>query len=189
MITTFESFAEVYPKNKWIKLSIHDREDMKDNLFAIVHNAYSPIGGHVRIINPESVIKDKDLVYWNATDIDFDPDADVVIFCRKTKFGFKVSGWGHDGEKNSKLDLMKRLANLLKKPGYYVEISGKPADILLTNYKVPFVNNVEDIQTLFPNSEIFWYGKLPGKNIDGFYKRTIGSNETDMEIILGIPKF
>ena len=192
MLKKFEKFAEIYPKNKWVRLSLHDKDYLKDELFAIVHNAYSPIGGHVRIINPDSVITDKNLVYWTATDIDYDPEADIVIFCKKTKFGNKVSGWGHDGEKNSKQKLIQKLSELLKKPGYFVEISGKAAE-QLDKLNVPFINNNDQVQMLFPNSEIIWYGKNPEKMFDyfaGFYRRTLeNGEETDVEIVLGNPNF
>ena len=190
MLKTFEKFSELYPKNKWVKLNLHDKEYLKDELFTIIHNAYSPIGGHVRIVNPDSIVEDDDLVYWDAADIDYDPEADIVIFGKKTKFGYKISGWGHDGEKNSKRELFNHVAKILKKPGYYVEISGKPAEILIKNYNVHFIDDIDEIQKLFPESKIKWFGKHPHFEsgvIDGFYIRKQENLETDIEIVLGKP--
>ena len=185
MITKFEyfseetTFSEIYPKNKWVQLTFVDKDYLKYELYSLIHNAYSPLGGHVRIVKPESIITDKNLTYWNAADVDFDPESDVVIFGRKTKHGIKISGWGHDGEKVSRQELVKRLSSILKRSGYFIEVSGRPAELLLRN-DVPIANK-ESIKMVFPDSEFTWYS-------DGSYKRTLGSNkETDVEFLLGRP--
>jgi len=191
MLKTFEKFSNLYPKNKWVRLTLYDKEYLKDELFAIIDNAYSPIGGHVRIVSADSIVKDKDLTYWIAADIDYDPDVDIVIFGKKTNFGYKISGFGHDGLIKSKMLLMKKLAQILKKQGYYLEVSGKPAEILINNYNVSFIDSEKDIEKLFPGTYINWYGKHPdGKYgiIDGFYSRILNNGElTEVEIILGNP--
>jgi len=128
------------------------------------------------------------LNYWEAADIDYDPEVDVVVFGRKTKFGFKISGWGHDGENDSKYELMNHISNLLKKGGYYVEVSGKPASILLKRLNTPYVKDINILKKIFPDSEFLWVGKnreeVSFGDIDGFYQRKLENNTiTDTEIL------
>lgn len=180
-LKTFEDykFSDIFPKNDWVELSHDNRKELKREVWELVDNAYKPLGGHVRISNPDSVVNDKDLVFWSAVDIDDDPYSDVVIFARKS-FGYKISGWGHDGGRESKIGLMTKLVHLLKKPGFWIEVSGKPAEILSNKVdKLP----ISDVQKIFPNSEIT-------ELESGFYTRTLSDGViTDPEIILGNPSF
>lgn len=149
-------------KNKWIKmLQQGDKKKIKENLYALVDNAYGPIGGHVRIKDPDSVL-DPQLTYWEGIDDDADPEADAVLFGRETKFGIKVSGWGHDG--TSKRTLMQKAAAQLSKPGYYIEASQKPARVLL-DMDVPYVKNQQAIEKLY-DEQVEWRD-------DGRYVRTV----------------
>src|ERR1035437_4479199 len=125
-LVLFEEFTfnDIYKvKNRWITLrDNNDLEEIKNNLYVLVDNAYSKLGGNVSIKDPDDVIK-RD--YWEAIDLNDNPDADAVIFGKKTKHGIKISGIGHDGEKKSKLDLLHRLVETLKKKGHFIEASGK----------------------------------------------------------------
>ena len=91
-LLTFEKFTfnDIYKtKNKWIDLiNRNDLDEVKDNLYVLVDNAYSKLGGNVSIKNPDDVLKRE---YWEAIDIDNDPDADAVLFGKKTKHGIKIS--------------------------------------------------------------------------------------------------
>ena len=187
--TLYEKMSLIYPKNKWVNLDVYDKDYLKDELFTIIDKAYSPIGGHVRINSPDAVENDKDLTYWNAINIEGD-DADAVLFGKKTQFGYKISGIGHNGKKESKQELMSHLAKLLHKPGYYIEISDRPAEILVKNYYVSFIDTPEEIEKLFPGSKVQWVGKHPEHPsvVDGFYRRSIEGGMTGIEIVLGKPK-
>lgn len=174
----FDSFNEFFPKFKWIKLSIEDRQKLKKEIWELVDNAYKPLGGHVRISDVEKIVTDDQLVFWNAIDVDSDPNIDVVIFARKTKFGYKISGWGHDNGTESKKYLLKRLIELLRRKGYWIEVSGSPAKLL--NRRLTSLP-IKDVKKLFPESKIISLG-------NGLYRRTLeNGKQTDPEMILGCP--
>lgn len=193
-LRTYEeyTFHDLFPKNEWMQLSKQDMIELKDSLWVIIDNAYGPLGGHVRIKNAESIINDPDLSFWRAIDIDRDPDADIVIFGRHTDTGYKISGWGHDGEKASKKELMSQLASILKRKGFWIEVSGRPSEILLKQFNCSYVDTYEKIMNLFPGSNINWLSEHPTdpdlKNFKGFYQRVLeDGTDTEIEIVLGNP--
>jgi hypothetical protein len=172
-------FSDKFDKHKWVELNRKDRGELKREIWELVDNAYGPLGGHVRVKDQNSVVGDKNLSFWSAIDVDDDPYSDVVIFARKSESGYKISGWGHDGGKEAKKGLIKKLASLLRKKGFWIEVSGKPATIL-SNMGANRVNDRRTIEKLFPNSKI--------KMLDnGYYKRTLENGDTEEEIILGNP--
>jgi hypothetical protein len=172
------TFSDFYPKNKWVKLSLKDRRNFKHDLYDIINLAYTDIGGHVRITAPNDIINDKNLTFWTAVDIDKDPNADVVIFSRKSN-GYKISGWGHDGSKEAKKELLKKLINILQKKGFWIEVSGRPAEILINaGCKI---NDYNTVRRIFPNSKINWLG-------NGAYTRTLPDGKvTEEEYLVGSP--
>jgi len=174
------TFNDLYhSKNKWIRLKEEDKlEELKDNLYVLVNNAYSKLGGHVSIQNPDDVLK-RD--YWLAVDIDSDPDADAVIFGKRTKYGIKISGIGHDGENRSKRELLETLIRLLNKRGFFIEASGRLKDFL-ENADVKYISDIKILKHIFTDS----------KNIElsenGEYVRDlIEGNKTEIEKLFGIP--
>lgn len=179
-IKTFEdyTFSDFFQKNKWEVLSKENRKYLSHELWELVDLAYQPLGGHVRVNNPDSVINDPDLDFWTAVDIDKDPKSDVVIFSRKL-FGNKVSGWGHDGSKEARKELMSKLTSLLNTEGFWIEVSGRPAEILRkSNCRY---SNKEEVQKIFSDSEIRWRG-------NGLYTRILPDGiETEPEYLIGRP--
>ena len=73
--------------------------------------------------------------------------------------------------------------------GFYGEVSGKLAAILMGKYGVPFVDNKEAVEKIL-NKEIEWNGKNPedaSAKGNGWYTRSIGGNK-HAKILLGKPK-
>lgn len=189
IISEGRTFNTIFKKkNTWIELSPKEIKELKHNLWFLVDSAYNKeYGGHSRIKSTKDVFKDSEMGFWKASDIDEDPLADVVIFGKKTPFGVKISGIGHDGEEHSKKVVMSKISDLLHYSGFWVESSDKFAKILLTRYNVPYVKDKETIEKLF-NQPIIWYGKDPdGYQGDGWYSREI-SGKQHKEILLGRPK-
>jgi hypothetical protein len=187
-----KTFSEIFPdKNRWFELSYDERKDLADELYKLVDIAYQTLGGHVRIVSPDSIIFDKDLTFWIAANIDDDPFADLTIFGRKTKHGIKISGWGHDGNKESKNKVIDILAEILNRKGYFIEVSGRPAELLVKQRHLNYLFSKKQVQNIFPHTNITWYGIHPsGKynGIKGFYSRTLeDGSETDIEILIGNP--
>ena len=178
---------EDFPKNKYIEPTTSDKEKLKQTLFDLIQTAYAPIGGHLKFQSPDD-IKDPDLKYWKMADIDADPEIDVVYFGKKTPFGVKHTGIGHDGEKaNIKKLLIKKSAEL-KKPGNYVEVSKGAFDSFVGKGNVPIIDDEETVRKVLGqrrSDQTTWHGKHPkGKKPgNGWYTRKIGGREVDKTMI------
>jgi hypothetical protein len=98
-----KKFNELYSKHKWYLIN-KNKKHFKNNLFTLVNIAYDSLGGHVTINEPDN-IENNNINFWTAIDINNDPYADIVIFGKKTKFGIKISGFGHNFESDSKKNL------------------------------------------------------------------------------------
>jgi hypothetical protein len=173
----YYTFNDIYKKkNRWIQLLNDNKlDEIKDNLFILVNNAYSKLGGNKVIKSPEDIFKRN---YWEAIDIDQDPDADALIFGRKTNFGIKITGIGHDGNKSSKKKLIEKLYNQLKKRGYYMEASGKVKE-KLDELDTPYIKNKNDIEKII--------GNIYYKN-NGNYLKILSKNEiTEDNRLFGSP--
>lgn len=171
---------EKQPVKSKVKADLPTRE----NLFDLVNSAYINAlkAPHVGITGPEDVLG-PEYDYWEAIDIDENPDADAVLF-GKTKFGIKLAGIGHNGEKLSKQVLLRYQVNLLNKDGYWVEASPPISDIMKAK-GAPIFTDKEKIQKLFPNSKFTqWFD-------DGSYTRTIPNEQRSSEkrhYIFGRPR-
>jgi len=175
-----ETFNQLYDKkNRWIQmLDAGQRKEIADNLFVLVQNSYAPLGGHPSVPNVDSVFNPR-LYYWEAIDHDIDPEADSVLFGRKSPFGIKISGIGHDNQRESKKELIQKLSNQLKKKGYWIEASDRLGDILY-GMGTPYIDNQEQVEKIF-NQEVEW---LDNK---GEYKREVSSGNFHVETVFGNP--
>jgi len=175
-------------KNDWADISNEPAKGLvkkdieaKQNIFDLIDGAYRTELNepHVGIQSPNDILSFK-YDYWEAIDIDENPDAEAVLFGKK-QHGIKLSGLGHNGEKLSKKTLLNKQLELLKKPGYWVESSGKAAQVKIIS-GAPIFKDKEKIQKLFPESKFQW-------NEDYSYIRTLEGNKvTDKEYIFGNPK-
>lgn len=177
-----DTFQNVYgKKNKWMEwIRRGDLEKLKKELFVLINNSYGPIGGHVRVSSVNKVL-DPALTYWEAVDDDSDPQADAVIFGKKTKGGIKVSGMGHDGSSNSKSDLMNTFVKQLSKSGYWAESSGRFAEVMYGK-GTPYVKDPKVVEKLFGQ-------KIEWMNDKGKYRRKIDNKlRSEIETVFGKPK-
>jgi len=180
-------------RDKWVKfdpkkLSDTEKEELSKEFIDLIQTAYAPIGGHVKFTTADDVFSDSSIEFWEVIDLHGTNDADVIVFGKEGKFGIKYTGVGHDGEKDSKRTYLNSKAKTLSMPGYYNEVSGKIAEIMLGKYKVPAVTSEEAVKKVL-KKDITWHGKHPdGKTPgDGWYSRKIaGGNHT--KILLGKPK-
>jgi hypothetical protein len=166
-------FGDIHKKYKWYVLNKSKREDYKNNLFTLVNLAYDRLGGHVRINSPDKVVSDDSLNFWIAVDNNSNPYADIVIFGRKTKYGIKLSGFGHDMNKNSKEELLNHLIKLLNIEGFFIEASGVLIHKLL-NRNVPIIQDINIIKNVLNAQDALF------KDTDHiFYTRFVGGNRND----------
>jgi len=178
---------EDFPKNKYIEPTGPEKDELKQILFNLIQTAYAPIGGHLKFKSADD-IKDPDLKYWKIADIDADPEIDVVYFGKKTPFGIKHTGIGHDGEKPNIKNLLIKKSAELKRSGNYVEVSGGAFDSFVKKGGVPIIDDEETVRKVLGpkrGGEMVWHGKHPeGKAPgDGWYSRKIGGKEITKTMI------
>lgn len=178
-----------YPKGKYVQVTDpSELKDIQQQVFDLVQNAYSSIGGHVNIGSPSDIL-DPDLTYWKVADIDADPELDVVSFGKQGKRGTKHTGMGHDGDKSNVKNLLKHKTSLLKTPGNYVEVSGPAFRAFVEIGGVPTIDDEETVRNILSPRELEWHGVHPtdsSKKGNGWYTRTIGGGE-HTKIMAGIP--
>jgi hypothetical protein len=176
-------------RNQPKTFSIKEHPDLKNEIFDLIQTAYAEIGGHLKIQKPDDIFSDPDWNYWEGTDIHGSEDFDIVIFGQKTNYGIKYSGIGHDGSPDAKKAYLASRGATLKKMGFYIEVSGKLAEILIKKYGCPIVDNIDDVTKVL-GKPVTWNGKNPEEPNaagDGWYTRTIGGSP-HTKIMLGRPR-
>ena len=128
-------------RNKTIQFDAPKYPELEDEFFDLISVAYAELGGHAKIKSPKDVFSDPDWNYWEGIDIHGDNNFDMIMFGQKTNYGIKYSGVGHDGSSAAKREYISARGKELKKLGYYIEVSGKIAEILLNSYDVPVVTD------------------------------------------------
>ena len=178
-------------KDKWMIFDPKPKkEDLDDEFFKLIQTDYAGIGGNEKIKSPGDVFKWPEYTYWAGVDLHGNENFDLIMFGQQTPFGIKFSGVGHDGESDSKKAYLDSRGKALNTSGFYGEVSGKLALILMDKYKVPSVNNKEAVEKIL-GKEVEWNGKNPEDPAkypgDGWYTRSIGGNK-HAKILLGKPK-
>ena len=168
-----EAFADRYEKNKWVNINIKDLHDFKDEIFDLIANSYSHVGGNLEFQKPMDVAN-TDLDIWFATDIDSDPYIDALIGAKTTKNGTKLTTIAQDGENTSKLILLKKVKDLMKERGFYAEVSKDMADKL----NVPIIKDKAIITKVVNKPDITF-------NADGSYDRSIHGKKVT-KVLVGV---
>ena len=178
MIKLVDLLLEDFPKGQYVSLDGSEKEQAQKDLFDLIDNAYKSIGGHVKFKSPSDVM-DPELQFWRAADLDDDPELDVVYFGKKTPFGVKHTGIGHDGERGNIKNLLIRKSGELKSPGNYVEVSGGAFDSFVGKGGVPTIDDEETVRAILNKKDIEWHGEHPKgtKPGNGWYTRTIGGQK------------
>lgn len=183
--------GEIFNPKRGKKIEFNHRKypELANELFTLINTAYAEIGGHSKVTNPNDIFTDPDWNYWAGTDIHGSSDFDIVIFGKKTKYGIKYAGVGHDGSKEAKREYLEQRGKELKKLGYYIEVSGKIAEILMNKYNVPIVNSQDEVEKVLGKA-VEWLGKnSEDKSSTGnsWYRRVLGG-KPHVKIMLGKPK-
>lgn len=183
-----KSSGEIFnPKRgKPVKFDPKQHPELADEFFDLISTAYAEIGGHAKIKSPMDVFSDPDWNYWQGIDIHGSEDFDIIMFGSKTRWGVKYSGVGHDGTKDAKREYIASRGKDLKKLGFYVEVSGKLADILINSYGVPVVSDPATVERVL-GKKVEWIGSKDGQLGGGWYSRKIGNDFHD-KILIGRPK-
>ena len=171
--------TEDFPKNKWVYLTDKEKDEFADEIFDLIDNAYKGIGGHPNYKSGDDVAGAERDASYMVIDLDNDPEFDAVKVSKDKSAGIKSVGMGHDGSSEAKRAAINITALMLNQPGYYVEVSGKLKDILMSK-GVPVVTDEDTIRKILKGKEI-------ELNKDGSYQREIGG-KVFTKIILGKPK-
>ena len=169
---------EEFPKDKWVDLDDKKTAEYAKDIFDLIDTAYAPIGGNVNYKSAADVIGAESDADYSIIDIDDDSDIDAVSISKKQPAGNKLAAIGHDGSPIAKSKIINHYADLLKKKGYYLEVSGKLKDILLTK-GAPVVTDPEIIKKVLKGKEV----KM---NDDGTYERYL-AGEVRTKTLLGNP--
>ena len=99
-----KSFSDISSKKgKWTEIPNSEFDaELSAELFDLIDKSYSYVGGHsnYRTKTDLPLGKDKDnpdSIIWYGLDFDNDPEVDVVIVGKKTKFGLKSVLGATDG--------------------------------------------------------------------------------------------
>jgi hypothetical protein len=169
-----EAFADVYPKNKYITLKSKDISDYADELIDLIDIAYKEKGGNLELKSAGD-LRNSDLTYWIAKDFDDDPNIDIAIGGKKTKYGTKLTVLGQDGERQSRKESIQQMIKLMKTKGFYAEMDSDLAE----KFGLAIINDENLIQRVL-NKEIKFHS-------DGTYDRKI-QGEYHTKVLVGIPK-
>jgi len=173
-------------RNKVVKFDYKKHPELADEFFDLIQTAYQELGGHAKIKSPADVFSDPDWNYWEGVDLHGTQDFDMIMFGKKTRFGVKYSGVGHDGSSAAKRSYLSSRGAELQNLGYYIEVSGKIANILMKDYGVPIVTDQATVEKVL-GKPVEWIGNKPGEQGTGWYTRKLGNTKHD-KILLGRPK-
>jgi hypothetical protein len=196
-IHSFESYimegsAEILlPKrNKWMQINPNKHKELAGEFFDLIQIAYSTLGGHAKVKSPKDVFADPDWTWWQGVDLHDSPDLDLIVWGQHTKYGIKFSGVGHDGKKPSTREYLDHKGDNLRKKGFYGELSGRLADIMLLKYGVNVIEDEKEVEKLLGGKDITWHGQHPtnpNSPGNGWYSRKLGG-KMHTKIMVGKPK-
>ena len=99
-------------------------------------------------------------------DVDSDNIADAFIVYKQTKFGKKIALLGTNNKKTAKSEVVKKVIQLCKTSGWFLEASLKMEDIMKSS-GAPVVTDEEKIQAIVgPDKNVQFVG-------DGYYTRSL----------------
>lgn len=161
-----------------------------DSLIDMFKLSYADLGGLDSIETPAG-LKSK-FTHFFVTDIDEDPEPDAGIYFSDRGGSRKASVTATDGSPAARAKVREMMLHFFTQPGSWAEVSGKPANIMLSKLGLPTVESEQEIRALLgkvPQEDIVFEGKHPDSSISygyGWYTRTIrGHRET--KIIVGNP--
>ena len=163
----------------WDKLSDKEASEEADDIIELIKSAYAYIGGHSNFKSVGDVDKEAGRgAEYEVIDLDDDGDIDAVNVSKRKAAGEKFVATGHDGSREAKRAVITHKIDRLRKPGFYIEVSGKIKDILL-KAGVPQVTDEATIEKALAGKDITM-------NDDGSYIRSI-AGEKHEKIMLGTP--
>lgn len=207
-----ENFASHYgnTKNKWQTIEAKDVIDdpsIADELFSLIHGAYSKIGGHVDLKSPQDIIRslvNGEMSFFKATDVDDKPDPDALVGFKKRSGSKGVVSAVKQGSETAKKAWLDYKMSSHQEKGHYSEVSDAAAGALLKP-GMPVVEDEAIVRKVLQKN-IKWFGTFPDfeakrmiekgvpektvsrfMNYKGWYGRELGDGEMHVKIMIGIP--
>lgn len=172
-----ESFADDYQKNGWVGLPDSAVKKYSGELADLIVQAYATKGGNFEIQSGDD-LKNSDLKYWLATDIDSDPNPDATVGGKPTKYGTKITIMGQDGGPAAKKSVITKTIELMKKRGFYAELDPD----LAQKFGMQPIKDQELVRQVLAGKELEF-------NADGSYQRPISAaGKVKTKVLVGIPK-
>ena len=153
------------PSGKWVALDLNkiDDEGMK-RIWQMYITTYLNAGMDLSA-NSWREMQSK----YKATalkDVDSDNLPDAFIVYKPTKFGNKIALLGTNNKKQAKSDVVKKVIELCKTSGWFIEASLRMEDIMKSS-GAPVVRDEEKIQAIVgPDKKVQFVG-------DGYYSRSL----------------
>ena len=170
----------MYPKRKWVQLTpamLKGDPEIAQEILNLITTAYSKIGGHFKFRTVDDL--GKATLFVQAADIDKDPNADATMLGKTTPKGVKITGMGHDDSSAGKKSALALTVKSLKKSGFYAEVSGAMAHILINKHGMKPINNQAEVENIV-GAKVKWLG-------NGWYERRIGG-QLAKKALIGHPK-
>jgi hypothetical protein len=165
------------PRATWVEGFPRDLDiDQQQEMWDIYHTSYGAIGTHVGSLSEMLTKYD---IFW-LNDIDGDNSIDAFLAYKRTRFGNKLGLMGSDGSSQAKRAVVEQAVSLLRKPGWYMEASGKPTQII-EGAGVRRIVDEEVVRRVLQGKDLVWEG-------DGWYKRDIGALGAKEKALYGHPK-
>ena len=183
VIKLVDLLNEALPKQKWVRLRGKDLDDHSDRIFSLINKSYISLGGHPTYSSPKSVTTGGDVKFWQVIDVDGDDEPDAVIAGKIRKKNVKIGLIATDGSGPAKSAVVKQQHSALGKYGYFAELSGRPAEIMLSMGS-PVVKDRGLIEDLLNAKEIGDFKWLKG----GWYQRRLRDGRLVQKIMVGVPK-
>jgi len=164
-IKTYESFIHEMeiPSGRWVEydLSKLGEEEMK-LIWDMYTETYAKQGMDLSADDWKE-LQSK----YKATalkDVDRDTEPDAFIIYKPTKWGNKIALLGTNNKKEAKSDVVKKLLNLVKTKGWFLEASLKMEEILSSS-NAPVITDEKMIR------DVVGADKKPEFEEDGYYTR------------------
>ncbi len=164
-IKLFEEFINELevPSGKWVELDLAKIDDAgMEHIWDMYTSTYAKQGMDLSADDWREMQKK-----YKATalkDVDNDKEPDAFIIYKPTKWGNKIALLGTSNKSQAKSDLVKKLFELVRKKGWFIEASMKMEEILSSN-NAPVIDNEKMIRDVVGDD------KKPEFEKDGYYTR------------------
>lgn len=182
-IKTYEQFIiemEI-PSDKWVDWDLKkiDQEGL-DLIWKMYSETYAKAGMDFSADDAKELSTKYKATYLK--DVDKDNQADAFLIYKETKYGNKIALLGTNDKKEAKKELIKKLMELVKTKGWFIEASLKMEEIL-SGSNAPYITDENIIKDIVGKHKEVEMGE------DGYYTRFLSkANKRITKKIYGILK-